>query len=512
MKNKKIVFFKSLSLSVKSTEHWAIEILNDSKYDDNPFINKVAIQRALDKYGYQLNPFNSAIYDSVWSTPNVEGHFLAENLPEIESIVIDQVCSKEVLYNTLEKNPEITHIALSIYANGLNNALEVIESIVKDFPEKELYIGNVGVIYPHIKGKIPLKNICFGNGINWLREKFELRKYNRNDIKIPKIISPLEGLPIKINAAYIVTQIGCPFKCDFCITNKFLQYNPFSEFDKLKNLFEDILLNSKKDIFLYLCDPNAFFPEKLWNKIFDYFKSNNYNKNIFILSLASLNHLKKFDLEKIQDKSALKLLIVNFGIESVLKGGYAKNRGITNIFLEKLKNLGIISFHNFIIGFPHHNKKLIDVEINRNLEYNSCWFSVNTYKPIPTTSIYNQLKLKNQIFLKDIPPEFVYQEGYLPYKHPDLGFGFDILEYAFKGYIKCEEKVIDVYHNFSDTLLNFYSLTRSNKIKQAIKVFITMSQLSYPYFNIRMPAELSQKFKSLNNEITMKFKNLIYSK
>ena len=106
---------------------------------------KDAIQRAFDLYGHNLNPFNSYIYESVWQTPNVEGRFLACNIPEIESIVIDKVCSEEVLYETLDKHDDITHIGLSTYANGMNNSIKLIKIIKSDFPDKKLYIGGIGV-------------------------------------------------------------------------------------------------------------------------------------------------------------------------------------------------------------------------------------------------------------------------------------------------------------------------------------------------------------------------------
>ncbi len=496
MVKNKIAFFKSLSVNIKSTEQFALEVLNDPKYDNNPYIDKNAIQKAFDLYGYKLNPFNSSIYESTWQTPNIEGHFLAHNIPEVESLVVDKLCSEKILRETLDKNDDITHIGLSTYAQGMDNTLNLVKRILTDYSDKKLYVGGIGVLYPQLTNLVNHDDICFGSGINWLRKKFDLNNLSGEQIQISKIYSHLEGFPIPIKAAYAVTQIGCPFNCDFCITSKFLQYNPFSDYKKIINLIEGLSNESDGDIFLYLCDPNSFYPEQVWKKVFDYFIENKFKiKNqIFIVCLTSLNHLSSFDLEKIQKTSPVKFYLVNFGIESTLKGGYKKNLGISNEFIKTLNKLGIITFHNFIVGFPFHTKETIDLEIKRNLEYDSAWYSVNTYKPIPSTPIYNQLKEKNLLYGEDLPPEFLYHEGFFPFKHKYLGGGFNALEYAFKAYHECEKKVVDVYHNFSTTLLNNYAITNSRMIKQLLKIFFEMSRLNLPFFQLRMNENLTKMY------------------
>ena len=56
---------KSLPLELRSTEEFALEVLNNPKYDEFPqYIDKHEIQRAFDEYGYKLNPYNSSIYEN----------------------------------------------------------------------------------------------------------------------------------------------------------------------------------------------------------------------------------------------------------------------------------------------------------------------------------------------------------------------------------------------------------------------------------------------------------------
>ena len=92
--NQRILFIKTMANQLKSTEELALDILNDPKYDDFPqYVDKTMIQDTFDEYGYKLNPFNSNIYANIINSPNIEGHYLAANLPEIDSLVINETCS-----------------------------------------------------------------------------------------------------------------------------------------------------------------------------------------------------------------------------------------------------------------------------------------------------------------------------------------------------------------------------------------------------------------------------------
>ena len=85
---KRILFIKTLPKQLKCTEESALEILNDPKYDElTQYVDKDEIQKAFDEYGYKLNPFNSYIYTNTLNAPNIEGHYLATNLPEIDDLL-----------------------------------------------------------------------------------------------------------------------------------------------------------------------------------------------------------------------------------------------------------------------------------------------------------------------------------------------------------------------------------------------------------------------------------------
>ncbi|MBD3196972.1 MAG: hypothetical protein GF317_18105 [Candidatus Lokiarchaeota archaeon] len=507
--NKKIVFFKSVSFDLTSTESFALKVLSDPKYDAFPnYIEKEKIQEAFDLYGYKLNPFNSDIYAAIMNSPNIEGHFLSENIPEIDTMVVDQIVNKRLATQILDKNDDITTIALSSYAMGMENTIDLIKYFQKHFSDKELLVGGIGVLYPHIKNLVLIEDLCYGNGVNWLRTKLNLPRYSHEDYRIPLITSNMEHFPGNLNTAYLVSQIGCPFQCDFCITNKFLDYNPVGRFYKIINFIDNIRASFKDDTFLFICDPNAFYPESLWKRIFDYYVKTyaKYDNIVYIICLASLKHVNSFNLKKIQRSSALKLFLVNFGLESTLKKGYIKNKGVNRSHIERLKECGIIAYHNFILGLPHHTKDNISKEISNNLEFESTFYSINTLKPLPTTDLYIYLKNNKLLFGEDLPSELLYRDGFFPFFHKKLGKGFSALKYAFKAYFECEKKVIDVYMNFIDTLKNIPDSKSFQFVEDMADSFLKLSSYNFKLFKPRMVRNLTDKYLERYHRLNKIFK------
>ena len=101
MSKNKIVFFKSLSVLNRS---FALKVLHDPKYDNNPLINKEAIHESMDKYRDKLDFLDTEFSPTIPKLDrNIEGHYLAQNIPEITSVVVDEICNMEILYKTLYK-------------------------------------------------------------------------------------------------------------------------------------------------------------------------------------------------------------------------------------------------------------------------------------------------------------------------------------------------------------------------------------------------------------------------
>ncbi len=506
MNNYKIAFFKVLS---PLDNRFPLRVLDDPKYDNHPLINKDAVIEALEEYDEKLNYSKSGtFFDIANLSLNIEGRFLAENLPEIPSIVIDEICTKKILYKTLKKH-DLTHIGLSTYASGLDKAIELIRIIQTEFSDKKLYIGGVGAVYPHFKEIHDPKDICIGNGVNWLREKFNLKLYKPEDFRIPNITGDFPGFPIPVKTSYLITQIGCPQNCDFCITPNLLKYQPFSRHERIIETIEELSSNSKKDIFLFINEPNAFFPEQTWKKVFDHFIHNrkNFDNSIFIAFDGSLNHINKFDLETIQTKSPFKFMLISFGIESTLEGGYAKNEGNPEKVIERLNNLGIVTKLNYILGFPFHNKELLDIEIENNLKFNPDIYSIGNFVPVPKTPLYNQLELENRLYDRTLPPEFLYSFGFQPFKHEYLGGGFNILKYLLKALFKSEKKLVSVYGNFANKMMDLFDLSHSRKIRWAAELFLRFDKMYLKSFQTRMGNDIVINYQERYEKTRQRYRN-----
>ncbi len=507
MNKYKIVFLKILS---PLDNKFPLRVRDNHIYDNHPLINKEAIDEAIEEYDQKLHYTKSRnFFDISNLSLNIEGRFLAENIPEIPSIVIDKICTKKILYKTLKKH-DITHIALSTYASGLDKTIELIKIIQSEFKEKELYIGGVGAVFPHVQELVESKNICIGNGVNWLRDKFNLKLLKSNEFNIPKIFGNFPGFPIPLKTAYLITQIGCPYNCDFCITTNMLQYNPFSRHEKIIEFFKDLSSNSKRDVFLFMNEPNAFFPELTWKRVFEYFINNpkDIDNNIFIAFDGSLNHINKFNLEAIQNKSRIKFLLISYGIESTLKGGYPKNQGNPKKVIERLNQLGIITKQNYIIGLPFHTRKTVDIEINNNLKYNPDLYAISNYIPIPLTPIYNQLKIENLLYDRILPPEFLYSYGFQAFNHEHLGGGFKILKYLFKALYESEKKLINIYGNFANKLMDLFNISNSRKIKWIAKDFLKLDKLYLESFQTKVNYDLITEYQKRMENSRLRFRNL----
>ncbi|MHA2185683.1 MAG: hypothetical protein ACXAAI_11845 [Promethearchaeota archaeon] len=507
MSNSKIAFFKILSpLDTK----FPLRVRDDPKYDNHPLINKEAINEALEEYDEKLNYSNSNTFFDITNLDlNIEGRFLAENIPEIPSIVVDKVCDEKILHKTLKKH-DITHIALSTYISGLDKAIEIVKIIQSEYKDIELYIGGVGVVYPHLPELVNPRNVCIGNGVNWLRRKFNLKQYSPQDFKIPTIIGDFPGVPIPVETAYLITQIGCSQNCDFCITTNLLKYQPFTRHDRIIKTIEGLSSRSKKDIFLFINEPNAFFPEKTWNKVFKHFINNrgNYDRSIFIAFDGSLNHINKFDLEAIQYKSPLKFLLISFGIESTLEGGYLKNQGNPAKIIDRLNNLGIITKQNYILGLPFHTPKTIDVEIENNLKFDSDIYAISNFVPIPLTPLYNQLDFENRHYDRSLPPEFLYSYGFQAFNHKHFGGGFNILKYLFKALYESEKKLVSIYGNFANKLMDLFAISHSQKIKWAANIFLKLDKIYFKSFRLRMSNELVVNYQQRFDQVKSRARNL----
>ncbi|MFW9896445.1 MAG: hypothetical protein ACFFD7_11620, partial [Candidatus Thorarchaeota archaeon] len=204
-------------------------------------------------------------------------------------------------------------------------------------------------------------------------------------------------------------------------------------------------------------------------------------------------------LESIQMKSPLKFMLISFGIESTLQGGYTKNQGNPEKVIERLNKLGIITKQNYILGLPFHTQESVDIEIENNLKFNSDLYAIANFVPIPQTPLYNQLMHEKRLYDRSLPPEFLYSYGFQPFNHEYLGGGFNILKYLFRALYESEKKLVSIFGNFANKLMDLFGISHSQKIKWAADIYLKLDKLYLKSFQTRMNDDLiityRQRFK-----------------
>ncbi len=163
--------------------------------------------------------------------------------------------------------------------------------------------------------------VFLGDGVKSLRNLFG------EDIDRPYKVnlsssnqSALKG----VEWAYLVTKLGCPERCNFCLTSALFDSKNTPPLVTPKEVYEAVVKHHKgsKDILtLSGCEPNLLTFRNWWYELFELFEG--YKTPIGIGGPATMRSLKKFDFERITN-SSLHFSLFNIGIESFSEQ-YSKN-------------------------------------------------------------------------------------------------------------------------------------------------------------------------------------------
>ena len=254
-----------------------------------------------------------------------------------------------------------------------------------------------------------------GDGVSFFRQLF-----NENILKPIKF----DIINNSKNNVFIVTKIGCHYKCNFCITTKLFNGSFTNAFFSPKIVHDELVKyhNSiNEDLYITVCEPQAIIDKKWWYELFKHF--NNEPGNYYLNFATSAQSLQNFDLNKIKN-SSLKINIIQLGIESFSET-YTKNKNVNLIeLIKKLKQYKIKTYGSFIIGFDHHTENSIYEEVKQLAELKIDFYSIMNFRPLPQTPLWNKYEKENLI-LKDIPFDFYYIPGFQSFKHPHFKPGFE---------------------------------------------------------------------------------------
>lgn len=422
------------------------------------------MEKWITKEPFKLKPIwpEAPILDYQWESSHggksVTGEFLAANLETPTKVLYGFLSTKQVI-NELRKGKEenfpYTHVGFSIFVAAYSKFIECAQA-VKKFDKNIITIaGNAGSLFPETDQYVDY--ICRGDGIPFLRKILneEMDKPYKLELIPQELFFRFYGIEMKMKVVRLVTKLGCPNKCDFCITHHL--YNgkctkPFFTPQQVHNKLVDYRKQmKKKDLIILFCEPQAIINKKWWYDLFELFEGE--SEDYTIALLTSLASIKTFDLDRIS-KSSLRFSFINLGIESFTQK-YSKNIKYqeTKDVIKKLANYGIGTYASFIIGFDHHTHESVWEEIRQLVDLDVAQIEIFNLKPLPETPLWEAYKKGGRLL--DIPYDFYYIPGFQPFIHPHFKPGFedmlplmyDIYEYYEKERGTSVLKLIELYNN-----------------------------------------------------------------
>ena len=410
---------------------------------------------------------------------NVSGHFIAENI-EAPSKVIDIPVNPEILISELEKD-SYTHVGFSIISNDYSNFVKCAH-IVKDFdPSIVTLAGGPGAMFSQTKDYVD--HVCVGRGVPFVRKLFNEKIDNPYELAIMPNLYHLRYLNLKTSTVWyrIVTKIGCPYKCDFCVTPNMYNGEYTGELFTPQYIHDELIkfrdkVGEKKMSF-YFEEPTSLFSLKWWYELFDLFKDDDGDFAFYVYCVTSI--LDKLDIDKISN-SAARIHLVNFGIESFNRN-YSKNTNVNlKSLIRRLTDHGIFTNPNYIIGFDFDSKESVMEDIKRLVDLGATMNTVLHLHPHPMTSVWKELESQNRLL--KVPIEFHFIHGFQSFKHPNFKPGFeDMLPLLNKIYQYIQTETGGKIVTYIQLIKNLINHTNHPKLfKGDIKLLISMSKLVYP--------------------------------
>ncbi|MEX2684893.1 MAG: radical SAM protein [Candidatus Sigynarchaeota archaeon] len=352
---------------------------------------------------------------------NIPGHFIAANL-RVPTTVIDEPATPELLMEYLDKE-SYTHVGLGIYVDGYTDFVKCARAIKKHYPDIITIAGNVGAMFPGTEKYVD--HVCRGDGVAFLRELFgeDVNSPRRISATLGHMVTDVFGITFKSEMLQIVTKIGCPQKCDFCVTNKLFSGAYSGPYFTPQQVHDEIIAHARKThnkIKIGFAEPTAIVSLDWWYELFRLFEQDDGDFAVIIASTAaSMNAL---DLDRVK-KSSLRIDTVNLGVESFDRI-YVKNRSLDmKSLIHHLADYGISTYATYIIGFDHHTRESVWQDVKKLVDLDAAAYGVINLKPLPETPIWEQYKAAGRLL--DVPWDFYYMLGFQPYTHPHFKPGFE---------------------------------------------------------------------------------------
>jgi radical SAM superfamily enzyme YgiQ (UPF0313 family) len=309
-----------------------------------------------------------------------------------------------------------THVGISFIGPNVLKAQRMAAYVRRCDPRTRIILGGHGAAIPELKELVDCDEICYGEGISWLRKYFgeELDRPINHPVVPSAINSFIYGAPILGKAGIIIPGVGCQNSCRFCATShKFdRQYTPF--------------LRTGHDIFL-ACRKSE---EKLGVDDFG-LMDENFCKDPY-RARQLLEEMEKHGKPYTFSTFSSAETIVSLGIDFLVRLGvnflwigaeskadlFEKTKGIDlHDLIADLQNHGITVLASAILFLEHHDKDTIHEDIDWAIGLESDLLQFMELGPVPGTRLYLEYAAAGKL-IPGIPWTQQHGQDQIWFRHP----------------------------------------------------------------------------------------------
>ncbi len=368
-------------------------------------------------------------------------YLLAENVT-VRTKVLDFPSWKDFTREVDTGN--YTHIGISFIVPNVLRVRRMARYVRKHSPGTQIILGGHGVTIPGLKSIVDCDEICFGEGVAWLRNYFGENPSSPviHPVVQTAVNSSIYGVPLLTRGGTIIPGVGCQNGCRFCSTSH-----------KFGKKYTAFLTNGREIFNACLKDEEELGVTEFGLMDENFCKNETQARQL----LTEMEKEKKaYTFTTFSSAEAITKMGVDFmvrtGINLIWIGAeskaaiFEKTKGIDlRALIAKLQNHGISVLASSILFLEHHDKQTIHEDIDWAVGLESDLLQFMQFGPLPGTPLFEDYAAQGKL-LDDFPLERRHGQGFIWFTHPHFTQqeSFDYLKNAF----------IQKYHTHGPGVLN----------------------------------------------------------
>ncbi len=368
---------------------------------------------------------DQGLFSATADVPCFSLHFLAQNI-DAPSVVLEWPTFEELEAELQSEHYD--YIAISFKALDLYMIDEMIQHIRNVSPHTQIILGGYGTLafsepeFATIGDKAD--HVCrHGDGVQYLRnligdseERPVICHLPVETIRIPWLA---QAASVKAKVAYMLSALGCAWKCEFCCTSAYAGGRVI-EVMSPEEIFESMqwYYRTHPDLKqIYMMDEELLLRKRKVDAIGELIRNDEE------IGLSKINYLAFGTLKAISRWEPEELLLngvgeVWAGIESMYSYGQKKGEIDSKELIHTLHEHGIESQLSWIVGDDCQTKENIDADIENLIAHKPCTVQLSVLSACPGTALYARLKPEGRV------------RTYIPEESHLLGNNMDSLHFT----------------------------------------------------------------------------------